>query len=81
MALISEYALTPDVFDQTCYGSAEVCGVHLQGLTEILLHEALVRDLRGGEWGKLFLGNHRVWHLHGKELLKKLVRTWTTRSG
>ena len=73
MALISEYALTPDVFDETCYGSVEVCGVHLQGLKEILLHEALVRDLRDGEWGKLFLGNHRPWHLRGKELLKKLV--------
>jgi hypothetical protein len=73
VALISEYALTPDVFDQTCYGSVEVCGVHLQGLKEILLHEALVRDLRDGEWGKLFLGDHRPWHLRGKELLKKLV--------
>ena len=73
MALISEYALTPDVFDQMCYGSAEVCGVHLQARKEILLHEALVRDLRDGEWGKLFLGNHRLWHLRGKELLRKLV--------
>lgn len=73
MALISEYALTPDVFDETCYGSAEVCGVHLQGLKEILLHEALVRDLRDGEWGRLFLGDHRPWHRRGKELLKKLA--------
>jgi hypothetical protein len=73
VALISEYALTPDVFDETCYGSAEVCGVHLQGLKEILLHEALVRDLRDGEWARLFLGDQRPWHRRGKELLKKLA--------
>jgi len=45
----------------------------LQGLKEILLHEALVRDLRNGEWGRLFLGDHRPWHRRGKELLKKLA--------
>jgi hypothetical protein len=71
--ILAEYALTPDVFDETCYGSADLCGVHLQGLKEILLHEALVRDLRDGEWGRLFLGDHRPWHRRGKELLKKLV--------
>jgi hypothetical protein len=74
VALLSEYALTPDVFDAACYGSAEVCGVHLQALKEILLHEALVRDLRDGEWSKLFVGGERAWHLRGRELLTKLAK-------
>lgn len=73
MALLAEYALTPDVFDVTAYNGEEVCGLHLQGLKEVLLQEGLVRDLRGGSWGKLFLDAGRPWHLRGKELLKKLV--------
>ena len=42
MALLAEYALTPDVFDTTSYTSEEVCGLHLQNLKEVLLHEGLV---------------------------------------
>jgi len=72
MALLAEYALTPDVFDVSSYTSEEVCGLHLQHLKEVLLHEGLVRDLRQGDWGRLFVGNDRSWHLRGKELLKKL---------
>lgn len=73
MALVAEYALTPDVFDESCYGSAEVCGVLLQGIKEVLLHEALVRDLRNGDWGRSFAATSRPWSRRGKELLRKLV--------
>jgi len=73
MALLAEYALTPGVFDVTAYSGEEVCGLHLQALKEVLLQEGLVRDLRNGEWGKLFLDARRHWHRRGKELLKKLV--------
>ncbi len=72
MALLAEYALTPDVFDTSAYGSEEVCGVHLQVLKEVLLHEGVVRNLRGGEWGRVFESPDRAWHRRGKELLKKL---------
>jgi len=72
MALLAEYALTPDVFDATSYSSAEVCGLHLQALKEVLLHEGLVRDLRDGAWIKLFGQTARPWHPRGRELLKKL---------
>ena len=72
MALIAEYALTPDVFDVTSYSSDEVCGLHLQAMKDVLLQEGLVRDLRDGSWVRLFLETGRPWHLRGKELLKKL---------
>jgi hypothetical protein len=72
MALLAEYALTPDVFDVTSYSSEEVCGLHLQTLKEVLLQEGLVRDLRDGEWMRHFGEAGRPWHLRGKELLKKL---------
>lgn len=72
MPLLAEYALTPDVFDTTSYGSEEVCGLHLQALKDVLLHEGLVRDLRSGEWARTFDDSSRPWHQRGKELLKKL---------
>jgi hypothetical protein len=72
MALLAEYALTPDVFDVTAYTSEEVCGLHLQALKDVLLHEGLVRNLRAGEWAKTFDDSSRPWHQRGKELLKKL---------
>lgn len=72
MPLLAEYALTPDVFDSSAYSSEEVCGLHLQALKDVLLHEGLIRNLRGGEWAKTFDYSSRSWHQRGKELLKKL---------
>lgn len=72
MALLAEYALTPDVFDRSAYSSESIGDLHLQGLKEVLLNEALVRNLRDGEWGALFTTDSRPWHRRGKELLKKL---------
>ncbi len=74
MPLLAEYAITPDVFDQTCYGSDEIGAVYLQHLKEVLLSEGLVRNLRGGEWLSLLKADDRPWHLRGKELLKKLIQ-------
>ena len=51
MALLSEYALTTDVFDVTSYSNDEVCGLHLQAVKDGLLHERLVRNLQSGDWG------------------------------
>jgi len=72
MALLAEYAITPDVFASTAYSSEEVCGLHLQALKDVLLHEGLVRNLRSGDWARTFDDSSRPWHQRGKELLKKL---------
>jgi len=72
MALLSEFALTPDVFDTASYVHEEVADARLQVLKDALLNEALVRDLREGEWFELFSSPERLWHRRGKELLKKL---------
>jgi len=72
MALLGEYALTPDVFDTTSYSSDEVGDIRLQLLKEVLLAEGLIRDLREGAWSALFADASRSWHRRGKELLKKL---------
>lgn len=73
MPLVGEYALTPDVFDSACYSSAEVCALHLQALKEVLIQEGLVRNLRDGDWARVFATSGRAWHGRGKELLKKLA--------
>ncbi|MEW6185461.1 MAG: hypothetical protein AB1585_06955 [Thermodesulfobacteriota bacterium] len=73
MALLSEYAFTPDVIDGTSYGSVETCRLHLQNIKEVLLQEGLVRNLWNGEWVQTFVNDHRPWHPRGKELIKKLA--------
>ncbi|MGO9146447.1 MAG: hypothetical protein ACLQDF_08760 [Desulfomonilia bacterium] len=73
MSLLAEYALIHDIFDSTSYSCEEVGRVHLQNLKEVLLHEALVRNLCDGLWLEVFKDDHRPWHLRGKELLKKII--------
>lgn len=72
MPLLADYAITPDVLDIASYSSDEVCGLHIDRIRDVMLTEGLVRDLRAGEWGRLFTSDTRAWHRRGKELLKKL---------
>ena len=74
MPLLAEYAITPDVFDVASYTSEEVCGLHLEAIREPMLTDGLVRDLRDGEWRRLFANDARAWHRRGKELIKKLAK-------
>ena len=74
MAILAEYALTPDIFDSTSYSTDEVGSIRLQDLKEVLLAEGIVRDLRDGGWSQIFTNGGRPWHNRGKELLKKLVQ-------
>ena len=72
MALLADYAITPDVFDETSYSHPDACDAELRSLKEVLLSQGVVRDLRSGQWRELFSSDHRPWHRRGKELLKKL---------
>jgi macrodomain Ter protein organizer (MatP/YcbG family) len=81
MSLLSEYTLNPDVFDIDCYGKSsyscegkiEICGVYLKTIVEILLEEALLRDLYNGEWKK-FVKQIKNGHPNTKYILKDLVK-------
>jgi hypothetical protein len=74
--MLVEYALVPDIFDLSSYSNREVCEAYLRILKPILMEEALVRDLRDGEW----LNYVKNWikdlpeqcHPKAKELLRKL---------
>ena len=49
--IVSEYALSPCIFDVNCYSSSDVCYARLQMLKDILLYEeALIRNLYNGKW-------------------------------
>jgi hypothetical protein len=72
--MLAEYALIPDIFDSTNYSSEEVRDLHVSQLTRVLLEEALVRDLRDGEWLAYISAEDRPWHRRAKELAKKLIK-------
>ncbi|MDA2927890.1 hypothetical protein MYX78_11795, partial [Acidobacteria bacterium AH-259-G07] len=73
MPLLAEYAVTPGVLSQDSYTNYEVGDILLGQLKDVVLHEALVRNLHGGEWLQVFRSNDRPWHRRGLELLRKLV--------
>ena len=73
MPLLADYAITPDVFDVDSYSNEDACHQSLELIRETMLTEGLVRDLRAGEWRRLFEDNNRSWYRRGKELIKKLV--------
>ena len=55
MALFSEYAVTPDVFNLGCYKSRDLGKTHIGQLQQVFLTEGLVRNLRNDEWRKFLL--------------------------
>jgi hypothetical protein len=71
--MLTEYALIPDILDASCYSTQGICSVHLQGLKEVVLREALVADLHNGNLGKYISANANRWDPKGKELFKKIV--------
>jgi hypothetical protein len=74
MGLLYEYAVTPDVFDASQYPHEEVGTARLEYLKDVFLEESLVRNLRDGEWLRVFSKHDRPWHRRGIELLKKLAK-------
>ena len=60
MALFSEYAVTPDVFNLACYNSRDLWEAQIRQLQQTFLTEGLVRDLRNGEWQQFLSGNARA---------------------
>ena len=74
MPLLADYAITPDVLDESSYSNASECEARLDAIREVMLNEGLVRDLRDGVWQGLFMSDARTWHRRGVELVKKLER-------
>ncbi len=73
MALFSEYAVAPDVFNESCYDSPALCDAYFRQLLEVFFSEGLVRNLRNGEWQAFFSTHTRPWHDRTKHILKNLA--------
>ena len=74
MALLADYAITPDVFDVMSYQNEEGMRGRLELIREPMLTEGVVRDLR--RWRVEQVRSriqHATWHRRGKELIRKLA--------
>lgn len=72
--MLAEYALIPDIFIEACYSSPELCRHLIGSLKEPILNEALVRNLREGNWYRHVTGADITLSPMAKELLTKLVK-------
>ncbi|MEH1839912.1 MAG: hypothetical protein V7L20_14370 [Nostoc sp.] len=81
--MLVEYALIPDIFDANCYDYPELCSARIEYIKDVILEEALVRDLRKGEW-RAYLQtcmkkDEYCWPSRSKELIKKLIKQYRLR--
>lgn len=72
--MLDEYALIPDIFDPLSYSTHAFIEICLPHLKDVLLQEALVRDLCDGGWSAYCSTNSGNSHRLCKELLRKLER-------
>ncbi|MBE9194787.1 hypothetical protein IQ219_05570 [Synechocystis sp. LEGE 06083] len=72
--IVSEYALSPCVFDQSAYESTTICALYLKSLKENLLHEeALIRNLYNGKWLQ-YVKNLPTKHANTKYILDAFIK-------
>lgn len=72
--MLLEYAIIPEVFEDACYGSPDVCDLRLSELKQCLLARGLVRNLHGGAWEQHINTNRARWNRRGLELYVKLAQ-------
>ena len=75
MALLPEYAITPQVFDVDQYSGDEHRRTMMSVRREIV-ERGVVRDLRDGEWSKIVGGGEHPWH--GSVWRKVLMDLWNS---
>ena len=78
MPLLADYAITPDVLDESSYSNASECEARLDAIREVMLNEGLVRDLRDGVWQGLFMSDTPV---PGTGAAWSSSRSWSGRGG
>ena len=81
--MLVEYALIRDIFDAKCYDYPELCKARLEFIKDVVLEEALVREMRKGEW-RAYLEtcikkDEYCWPSRSKELIKKLITQYRLR--
>lgn len=74
MALLNEYALTPDIFDITSYPHKSVCDVYIKELINIFREDGLARNLRRNQFNRLLKQEEDCFHPRMKNFLTKTLR-------
>ncbi|MEI8102816.1 MAG: hypothetical protein WCG61_04730 [Chlorobium sp.] len=72
MPLLSEYAITPGIFEKASFASESFAEIRFEHLQELLFDDGLVRNLYGGYWLELFNEQRNDLHSCGKNFLKAL---------
>lgn len=72
--LLDEYAIIPDVFDPRSYASPELADAFLTSLRRPLTEEAVVANLRNGEWLNVVAGNLAGYSQRAKGLVADLIK-------
>ena len=70
--MLKEYALIPDVFDQTQYSNTAICGVQLNNIKSLVMHEGIASNLCDGGWSKYLTAHTARFHKTAIELIKSL---------
>lgn len=73
MSLLQEVAILPDVFLELGYSQPGFCSLCLGMLQQVLLEEAVIRDLRNGSWSRQFSDDSVPWQAAAQKLLKVLA--------
>jgi hypothetical protein len=72
--MLLDLALVPEVFEEGAYSVGELCGHCLRTLTDVLLEQAVVRDLRNGAWSKHMKLKPGQWHPATAEIIEALAK-------
>jgi hypothetical protein len=72
--MLFDLALVPEVFEEGAYSAAGLCGHCLRTLTDVVLEEAVVRDLRNGGWSRHMGLNPGQWHPATNEIIETLAK-------
>lgn len=70
--MLKEYCLIPDIFDQTQYSNAVICGVQLNTIRSLVLHEGIASNLCDGAWSKYLTTHSDRFHKAAIELIKSI---------
>ncbi len=72
--LLDEYAIIPDIFDERSYDPPLLLGILLTSIRRTLMEEAVVANLRNGEWLELVNNNLSNYHQRAKGLITDLIK-------
>jgi len=72
--MLLDLALVPEVFEEAAYSATGLCGHYLRTLADVVLEQAVVRDLRNGGWSRHMGLKPGQWHPATNEIIETLAK-------